>query len=156
MTGQLHQIACDFYQIQLTVEALSSGGPQESEEGYEFRFRLNFDNRDYMAGRHGGAISLELERMSICPSPSGRRDSCKGQDAGLGALSSSILLQLFPFTLIFRPDLRIIATGLQLKQMFASGSLNGQELPDVARMRRPKLRLTWDNVRSSFNDPDGL
>ena len=120
------------------MEELTSGEPQESEEGYQFNFRLNFDNRDYMAGQKQGANSLELERVALSPT--------SGRPAQLQSLSSSTLLQLFPFTLIFRPDLKIIATGFQLKQMFANGILNGQELPNVARMRRPKLRLTWENV----------
>jgi guanylate cyclase len=64
----------------------------------------------------------------------------------LSSLSSSILLQLFPFALIIRKDLIIIGTGKQLKQMFCSGELIGLDLPSVARMRRPKLKPTWNNV----------
>ena len=55
-------------------------------------------------------------------------------------------MQLFPFTLVFRPDLKIIAVGRQLKQMFPDNILVGQALPDVARVRRPKLLFTWGNV----------
>ena len=64
----------------------------------------------------------------------------------LPELSSSILLQLFPFCLVFHYDLKIIAAGRQLKQMFSRRMLIGLILSDVARLRRPKLNLTWDNV----------
>lgn len=113
--------------------------PSSTEDGYQFTFRLNFDNRDYMAGRQGHCLALE--KMSSSSDSSG----CEG----LAPLFSSTLLQLFPFTLIFRPDLQIIDSGRQLTQMFPEGTLVGQTLPDVSRMRRPKLRLTWDNVIAS-------
>lgn len=64
----------------------------------------------------------------------------------LTSLSSSILMQLFPFTLVFRPNLEIISAGRQLRNMFPDNALIGQALPDVARIRRPKLLFTWDNV----------
>ena len=103
--------------------------------GYQFLFRLNFDNRDYLTQKSVlNGKCLELERM---PSPASNN---------LSSLSSSILLQLFPFSLIFRKDLYIIGTGKQLKQMFCCAELIGQDLPSVARMRRPKLKPTWDNV----------
>jgi len=102
--------------------------------GYQFLFRLNFDNRDYLTQKSVlNGKCLELERM---PSASNN----------LSSLSSSILLQLFPFSLIFRKDLYIIGSGKQLKQMFCCAELIGQDLPSVARMRRPKLKPTWDNV----------
>ena len=64
----------------------------------------------------------------------------------LAPLSSFHLMRLFPFTLVFRKDLQIIATGLQLKEMYPAGVLVGKYLPAVAKMIRPKLCLTWDNV----------
>jgi guanylate cyclase len=142
MSGQLHQIAHDFYGIQLTVEELTKT-PFNKEEGYQFRFRLNFDNRDYMTGRSACNGSLELGRINI--SSCGNASTMASENA-LASLSSSILMQLFPFTLVFRPDLQIIAVGRQLKQMFPDNTLVGQALPDVARVRRPKLLFTWDNV----------
>lgn len=110
-------------------------------EGFQFRLRLNFDNRDYLAGRrYSSGSGLNLERLSLT---NGQADS---HYKGLTQLSSSILLQLFPFTLVFRPDLEIINVGCQLKQMYPNGALLKMTLPEVARLRRPKLRMTWDNV----------
>jgi len=142
--GQLHQIANDFYGIELTADELKSDEKLIKEEGFQFRFRLNFNNRDYLASRLGSSIDLERLPSS---SSSSKLVAAHQADDQLSPLSSNILLQLFPFTVIFRPpDLRIIDTGRQLKQMYPAGELIGQMLPEVARMRRPKLRLTWDNV----------
>ena len=62
-------------------------------------------------------------------------------------LSSDTVLQLFPFALIFRSDLKIISTGKQLKIMFINKEINGSNLNDLVKIRRPKVNLTWDNVR---------
>lgn len=139
-TGQLLQIAHDFYGIQLAVTELPNK-PSTKVEGFQFRLRLNFNNRDYLAGRrHSSGSGLSLERLSLTNSQAG------GHNKSLSALSSTVLLQLFPFTLAFRSDLEIISVGCQLKQMYPDGALVKMSLPEVARLRRPKLRLTWDNV----------
>lgn len=99
-----------------------------------------------MAGRAACNGSLELGRINIS-----NRGSVKtiASEKALSSLSSSILMQLFPFTLVFRPNLEIISAGRQLKNMFPGDMLIGQPLPDVARIRRPKLLFTWDNVIKS-------
>ena len=107
-----------------------------AEDGYQYRFRLNFDNKNYMADQQASRTScIDLENASL-----------SGVEGALEPLSSSLLMKLFPFTLVFRKDLQIIATGSQLKEMYPIGVLVGQYLPAVARMCRPKLCLTWDNV----------
>lgn len=139
--GQLHQIAHDFYGIPLTVEELPKK-PFSKEECYQFWFRLNFNNRDYMADRSSSSSSLDPGRLNFSMRESEKSNSQKA----LASLSSSVLMQLFPFTLVFRPDLKIISTGSQLKNMYPDNALVGQTLLDVARLRRPKLLLTWENV----------
>lgn len=136
--GILIQIANDFYDLQLSVEELPQIKVASSfaEDGYQYRFRLNFDNRNYMADQQASRAScINLENASL-----------SGAGGALEPLSSSLLMKLFPFTLVFRKDLQIIATGTQLKEMYAMGVLVGQSLPAVARMCRPKLCLTWENV----------
>lgn len=137
--GQLHQIAHDFYGIKLSVDELPQK-PFTKEECYQFWFRLNFDNRDYMACRSTCKNSLGLGRINLSSAnkTSGEKE--------LASLSSSVLMQLFPFTLVFRPDLKVISAGSQLKNMYPHNTLVGQALVDVARVRRPKLLLTWENV----------
>lgn len=140
--GQLHQIAHDFYGIQLAVEELPRK-PCNKEECYQFIFRLNFDNGDYMADRMMAQNNLELERIHLSNGDSTKRSSSQ---KALASLSSHVLMQLFPFSLVFRPDLKIISAGCQLKNLFPDDALVGQTLPNVSRMRRPKLLLTWGNV----------
>lgn len=142
--GQLHQIAHDFYGIKLTVEELPHK-PFTKEECYQFWFRLNFDNRDYMACRSTGSNSLELGRINL----SSVNKTAPQKE--LASLSSTVLMQLFPFALVFRPDLKIISTGSQLKNMYPDNTLVGQGLADVARVRRPKLLITWENVNIVYN-----
>lgn len=130
VTGLLLQIAEDYFGIQLDVTELPSE-PSGEDEYNQYRFRLNFNNRDYLASQkymNGSNLGLERKMMAATP------------------LSSNTLLQLFPFGLIFRSDLKIISTGKQLKIMFPDKGLFGQALPGIAKMRRPKVDLTWDNV----------
>lgn len=55
-------------------------------------------------------------------------------------------MRLFPFAILFRSDLRIVKIGRQLKIMFPDDVLINQALPELAKMRRPKIELTWENV----------
>lgn len=131
--GLLLQIAEDYFGIQLSVHELPSE-PSGEDEYNQYRFRLNFNNRDYLASQktmNGSNLGLERKMMAATP------------------LSSNTLLRLFPFGLIFRSDLNIISTGQQLKIMFPNKGLIGRALPLIAKMRRPKVNLTWDNVTIS-------
>ena len=129
-TGLLLQVAEEYYNIELAVNEL----PVESwskDEYKEYKFRLNFNNRDYLASREtmkGSHLELEKKMLS-CPS-----------------LSSRTLLRLFPFALVFNSDLKIIGVGKQLKVMFPYPGLTDHTLPELVKMRRPKVGLTWENV----------
>lgn len=139
-SGLLHQIAVDFYGIELSMQQLPDDERSDVDEGYRFRFRLNYNNRDYLMCRAAGDGSgLELEKRANFFKRVGNQDS-------LTPLSSSILLQLFPFTLVFKRDMSILTTGPQLRRLYPSAGFAGKPLADVARMRRPKVALTWDNV----------
>lgn len=149
-TGILIQIAKDFYNLELTLQELPRNKTISfTEDGYQFRFRLNFNNRDYMADQQASRTACINLDMSV---------NARNPQA-LAPLSSFVLMQLFPFTLVFRKDLQIIAVGVQLLEMFPAEVLVSQPLPTVARMCRPKLSLTWDNVtyfklmRESFTKP---
>jgi len=67
-------------------------------------------------------------------------------DDSLSPVPGGIMMQLFPFTLVFRPDLKIIKIGDKLKEMYPVGTFIGQSLTSVIKMRRPKLSPTWKNV----------
>ncbi|XP_046441203.1 soluble guanylate cyclase 89Da-like isoform X2 [Daphnia pulex] len=140
--GLLDQVATDFYGIRLAAGTFSQNTYGNSEMGYQYRIRINFDNRDYMACKtiEHGAMALERKANFLTST------TANDYQEPLPQLSSSILLQLFPFCLIFSSDLKIIAVGCQLRLMFSRRMLIGQILPDVARLRRPRLNLTWDNL----------
>ncbi|KAI9562214.1 hypothetical protein GHT06_013179 [Daphnia sinensis] len=138
--GLLEQVAMDFYGIRLSMTAISQNPYECNEVGYQFRIRLNFDNRNYMACKaiENGAMALE-RKGNFLGTTACRKESSTD-------LSSRILLQLFPFSLVFSPDLKIISVGHLMKQIFSSSMLIGQILPQVARLRRPRLNLTWKNL----------
>lgn len=145
--GILDQVAMDVYGLRLSVQGKLPDVPHESnQEGYQYQFRLNFDNRNYMLVKMCKSIAcgaVERERkINICPSAESRKP--------LAQLSSCILLQLFPFSLVFRSDMRAISVGCQLTRMFSGRPLLGKPLSDVARLRRPKINFTWENVRFHF------
>lgn len=83
--------------------------------------------------------SLEPEKKMLKSSESGNRKT-------LDSLSSKVLLRLFPFAIVFGPDLKIVSIGRQLKILFPNGGLINKALPELAKMRRPKVQLTWENV----------
>ncbi|XP_046647803.1 soluble guanylate cyclase 89Db-like [Daphnia pulicaria] len=131
LRGLLLQLAKDYFNIELLVEELASE-PTGEDEYYQNRFRLHFNNRDYLASRemmNGSNLNLDVSMRAIMSS----------------TLSSNALLQLFPFALIFRSDLKIISTGKQLKIMFMDG-IYGHSLDELVKMRRPRVNLTWDNI----------
>lgn len=139
MTGLLLQVAQDFFNIELAVKELPSE-PSGKDECNQYRLRLNFDNRDYLASRQAmNGSSLEPEKKLMKSSESGARKT-------LDSLSSKTLLRLFPFAIVFGPDLKIISIGRQLKIMFPEGKLINKPLPELAKMRRPKVSLTWEIV----------
>ena len=142
LIGILEEIAEQFYDIRhLSVIQL----PQEpshdsSADGEKYLFRINFDNRDYMADQ--AIVKGIAERLSN----NEKKPKTEHIDKVLPPVPGKIIMQLFPFTLIFRPDLKIIETGNKLKEMYPEGTFIGQSLPDVIKMRRPKLKITWENA----------
>lgn len=150
--GILDQVATDFYSVQLQVEELTSSTPEASnaiaaEEGYHFKFRLKFDNQSYMANRAAKkGLVIDPGRLSFSDRRSDRTED------RLPPLSSTILLRLFPFTFMFREDLTVFDCGVMMQQIFPGEVFVGRNLKDVARMRMPKLSLTWENVSVDLKD----
>ncbi|XP_045029209.1 soluble guanylate cyclase 89Db isoform X3 [Daphnia magna] len=138
--GLLDQVATDFYGIRLSMTAISENPYGCNDVGYQFRIRLNFDNRNYMACKtiEKGAMALERKGNFL------QSTNCRKEPST--ELSSRTLLKLFPFSLIFSQDLKIMSVGYLMKQIFSSRMLIGQILPEVARLRRPRLNLTWENL----------
>lgn len=140
--GILDQVAKDIYDLRISTPLLPEKPNENNEEGLKYRIRINFDNRNYMACKamQNGAIALERKGNFL------GNLKCNKQQKPLIELSNGILLQLFPFSLIFRSDLKIISVGYQLKQLFSRRKLIGHSLLEVATLRRPRLNLSWENV----------
>jgi len=129
-TGILGKVAETFYGItDLTIHELTQSRKELPTDGYKHLLRVNFDNRGYLADQ---ATLKGLVTPSI--------------DESLSPVPGRIMMQLFPFTLVFRPDLKIIEIGDKLKEMYPVGTFIGQSLTSVIKMRRPKLSLSWENV----------
>lgn len=141
--GVLDQVASDYYGIRLSTSSVSDEPYEVTKDGCQYRIRLNFDNRNYMSCKvfeQGGAI--ELERKFVSSSPSHKSPI----QESLAPIPNQILMQLFPFSLVFSSNLTIIAIGRQLERMYPS-ELRGKILTDVASLRRPKgTQLTWEKV----------
>lgn len=142
LTGILDQVATDYYGISLSSDKLPDLPYESNSEGHHYRIRLNFDNRNYMTCKAIVNGSLELERKFN----SGPTQKFNGRTEHLAPVTNYLLMQLFPFSLIFSSNLEIISVGLQLIRMFPHSKLVGKLLGDVARLRRPRSNLTWENV----------
>jgi guanylate cyclase len=62
VTGLLLQIAEDYFNIELAVEILPSE-PTGEDEYFQYRLRLHFNNRDYLASRemmNGSNVNLDM------------------------------------------------------------------------------------------------
>ena len=129
----LDQVAIDFFRLKISVPELPKEPHERNEDGLQYIMRLNFDNREYMAQNQAQKLkSLELDSLAA-------------------PVSSDILLQLFPFIFVFDAELTIIAIGDTLRKMYPGNALMGKKLPEVARLRRPKAILSWNNVNFIFS-----
>ncbi|KAL1123624.1 hypothetical protein AAG570_002700 [Ranatra chinensis] len=122
--GQLLEIAERLYKIHLDTEILEENCANEGYRHHQLKFRLNFDNRDYLQSRR--VISNRQ---------------------ALPAVSSCLLLELFPFGVIFGRMMRVVAAGEKLKRMVGGGSLIGKRVDSVLKIRRPQgTPFTWHNI----------
>ncbi|XP_058791395.1 soluble guanylate cyclase 89Db-like isoform X2 [Phymastichus coffea] len=125
--GQLYQIAEELYETALGIRVLESSNSIPGTRSVMVKFRIDFDNSNYVAKND------RIQR------PVGRE---------LPPVSCSLLLGLFPFAVVLDRDMRIVDAGDKLLQAWAGGStLSGKQAPDVFKLRRPKgVSFTWDNV----------
>ncbi|XP_031638478.1 soluble guanylate cyclase 89Db isoform X2 [Contarinia nasturtii] len=142
--GQLCEIAEVFYKLNdMTVRILesknddpgSTTSPLSLDAKTVFvKYRLDFDNRDYMS-----------KRVNVLAHPS---------QLELGHVDSSILLELFPFAVILDHDMRISRAGEKILETWIlqnpsrpPQSFWGSKLVDIFKLRRPKgIRVDWDIV----------
>ncbi|EAT34765.1 AAEL013026-PA, partial [Aedes aegypti] len=145
LRGQLMEIAKQLYNMDVTIKVLESqndvpggtAGPISIQGGLKtviVKYRLDFDNRDYMQ-----------RRVHITAHPS---------QLQLAAVDSNVLLELFPFALILNEQMRITAAGEKLIESWMLNNTNrsptelmGAKVTEHFKLRRPTgITFTWENV----------
>ncbi|KAI5748898.1 hypothetical protein M8J76_003019 [Diaphorina citri] len=125
LMGQLHQIAEDLYNIKLNISVLDKCSFQQDVKHVQVRFRLNFDNTEYIAW---------TTRHSI-----GKCD--------LPNISCNFLLKLFPFGILMNQNMRIVAAGEKMIDIWGTNAVLGRPVVDHFILRRPKgIKFTWVNI----------
>ncbi|XP_017791618.1 PREDICTED: soluble guanylate cyclase 89Da-like [Habropoda laboriosa] len=127
LMGQLFQIAKELYETNLDIRVLGSSNNIPGSRSVMVKFRIDFDNREYIAKNN---------RMKI---PLGRE---------LQPVSISFLLRLFPFGVLMNKDMQILGAGDKLLQAWGgSSSFLNKHIMEVFKLRRPKgVFFTWGNV----------
>ncbi|XP_065083178.1 soluble guanylate cyclase 89Db-like [Ochlerotatus camptorhynchus] len=146
LRGQLMEIAKQLYNMEVTIKVLESqndvpggtAGPISIQGGLKtviVKYRLDFDNKEYMQRRvHINAHPSQLQ---------------------LPPVSSSVLLDLFPFALILNEQMRITAAGEKLIESWILNNTNrsptelmGAKVTEHFKLRRPTgITFTWENLK---------
>ncbi|KAL6262140.1 hypothetical protein P5V15_007237 [Pogonomyrmex californicus] len=127
LMGQLFQIAKDLYNIDLDIKVLESSNNIPGSRNVMVKFRINFDNRQYIAKNN--SIKAPLDRE-------------------LAPVSCSFFLRLFPFGVVMNKDMRILGTGDKLLQAWGgTSSILNRHVTEIFKLRRPKgISFTWGNI----------
>lgn len=129
-TGQLYQIAEEFYNTKLAIRVLEESTTVSGARNILIKFRLDFDNQEYILSRKNKLTNLERLALPTVP--------------------SSVLMRLFPFGFVFNEKMVILAAGEKLRQVCGTSpdALIGQSVTDNFKLRRPRgISFTWKNVR---------
>lgn len=127
--GQLYQIAEELYNTQLAIKVLEEVTSVPGTRNVLVKFRLDFDNREFVLSRTDKRT--HLERLTLPGVP------------------CSVLMRLFPFGLVFNEEMRILAAGEKLLQVCGTSpdALLGQSVTDSFKLRRPRgIPFTWKNT----------
>ncbi|XP_039307262.1 soluble guanylate cyclase 89Da [Solenopsis invicta] len=127
LMGQLFQIAKDLYNIELDIKVLEISNNIPGSRSVMVKFRINFDNREYIAKNSRMNTSLDLE---------------------LPPISCTFFLRLFPFGVVMNKDMRILGAGDKLLQTWGgTTSILNRHATEIFKLRRPKgISFTWRNV----------
>ncbi|XP_012250694.1 soluble guanylate cyclase 89Da-like [Athalia rosae] len=125
--GQLFQIAEDVYQTKLNITVLESLTTIPGSRNVLVKFRINFDNRAYIASH---------QKKNV---PMGRQ---------LPPIPCTILLRLFPFGVLLNKNMCIIGAGEKLLQAWGGKtSVLNTSVTELFKLRRPKgIVFNWANV----------
>ncbi|XP_076546019.1 soluble guanylate cyclase 89Da isoform X2 [Osmia lignaria lignaria] len=127
LMGQLFQIAKELYEIDLNIKVLGSSNNIPGSRSVMVKFRIDFDNREYIAKNNRMKVPLSRE---------------------LPPVSCTFILRLFPFGVVINKDMQILGAGDKLLQAWGgSSSIRDKHITEVFKLRRPKgISFTWGNV----------
>ncbi|XP_019696259.1 soluble guanylate cyclase 89Da [Harpegnathos saltator] len=127
LMGQLFQIAKDLYNTELDIRVLETSNNIPGSRNVMVKFRIDFDNRQYIAKNN---------RMKT---PLGRE---------LPPISCTFFLRLFPFGVVMNKEMRILGAGDKLLQAWGgTASILNKHATEIFKLRRPKgISFTWGNV----------
>ncbi|XP_032674743.1 soluble guanylate cyclase 89Db-like isoform X4 [Odontomachus brunneus] len=127
LMGQLFQIAKDLYDTELNIRVLETSNNIPGSRNVMVKFRIDFDNCQYIAKNN---------RMKT---PLGRE---------LPPISCTFFLRLFPFGVVMNKEMRILGAGDKLLQAWGgTTSILSKHVTEVFKLRRPKgISFTWGNV----------
>ncbi|XP_076171822.1 soluble guanylate cyclase 89Da-like [Ptiloglossa arizonensis] len=127
LMGQLFQIAKELYETDLNISVLESSNNIPGSRNVLVKFRIDFDNREYIA------------KNNKMKTPLGRE---------LAPVSCKFLLRLFPFGVVINKDMHILGIGDKLFQAWGGNtSILDKHIMEVFKLRRPKgISFTWGNV----------
>ncbi|KAK9505039.1 hypothetical protein O3M35_009189 [Rhynocoris fuscipes] len=122
--GQLEYIAEQFFKTELKITVLEEFISNDGFKNVTIKFRLNYDNNEFI----GNAQSMII-------------------NTNLPPISSKFLLDLFPYSVMFGKNLRILGTGPKLLTLFPDVKLMHSPVSNILKIRRPRgIPFTWDNV----------
>lgn len=114
----------------MTIKVLEETTTVPGARNVMVKFRLDFDNQEYILSRTNKRTNLE--RLT------------------LPAVPCSVLMCLFPFGLVFNEKMVILAAGEKLREVCGTtpDALIGESVTDNFKLRRPRgILFTWKNVR---------
>ncbi|XP_049820696.1 soluble guanylate cyclase 89Db-like isoform X2 [Aethina tumida] len=127
--GQLDQIATEIYNLKLDSTVIKNEKATVSGKNIVIvTFRLNFDNTSYMEAKKATKAHLETRQLPSFP--------------------CTLLLQLFPFAVLFNPEMIIEGYGEKLLEVTGGHKiLLGEPITKYFRLRRPKgISFSWKNA----------
>ncbi|XP_005183922.1 soluble guanylate cyclase 89Db [Musca domestica] len=145
LMGQMAEVAKEFYGLDIKAYVLESqndiaggtAGPiklSDTPLTVIVKYRLDFDNRDYMA-----------KRVNVTAHPS---------HLSLPPINMSVFLDLFPFTIVLDHDMCITHAGEKIVETWIlhnpgknPKSFIGSHVMDLFECRRPKgTKIEWDTL----------
>jgi hypothetical protein len=123
------QVGKLFYGIDVKIEIVSQRVEMEMTH---VTFRLKFENHEYLKAK--SSTFSDKDRKSDTMPP----------------VKSDIILELFPFHLIFKRNMQIISVGDNLK--LAIKHCKGEAMQDIFNLIRPYIEFSWDYIVQHTNN----